>query len=99
MFLRTRGKTRLILRSQVFEFQIVLDQMRMIQNNLGYNSLTRKLFEIRLTIQLDLTNDLDLIQIRRKNKYKRLMEKQTQTVLQNIPNPTLAKSAYKQTLT
>ena len=24
------------------------------------------------------------------------MEKQTQTVLQNIPNPTLAKSAYKQ---
>ena len=27
------------------------------------------------------------------------MEKQTQTVLQNIPNPTLAKSAYKQTLT
>ena len=27
------------------------------------------------------------------------MEKQTQTILQNIPNPTLAKTAYKQTLT
>ena len=26
LFLRTRGKTRLILRSQVFEIQIVLDQ-------------------------------------------------------------------------
>ena len=73
--------------------------MRMIQNNLGYNSLTRKLFEIRLTIQLDLTNDLDLIQIE-KNKYKGLMEKhKRKQLLQNIPNPTLAKSAYKQTLT
>ena len=30
VFLRTRGKTRLILRSQVFEFQIVLDQKDLI---------------------------------------------------------------------
>ena len=68
MFLRTRGKTRLILRSQVFEFQIVLDQNAYDTKQFRlYNSLTRKLFEIRLTIQLDLTNDLDLIQIEKIN--------------------------------
>ena len=60
LFLRTRGMTRLNLRSQVFEIQIVLDQKDLIafQNAYDtkqfrlYNFLTRKLFEIRLTIQL-----------------------------------------------
>ena len=50
LFLRTRGKTRLILRSQVFEILNVLDQkdligvfkMRMKQNNLGYNSFNQE---------------------------------------------------------
>ena len=109
LFLRTRGMTRLNLRSQVFEnsncfgstqrnlmaFQRAYDtkQFRL------YNFLTRKLFEIRLTIQLDLTNDLDPYS-NRKKKIQRINGKtQTQTVLQNIPNPTQAKSAYIQTLT
>ena len=49
LFLRTRGKTRLILRSQVFEIQIVLDQKDLlgVSKCVCYNSLTRKLFEIR----------------------------------------------------
>ena len=60
----------------------------------------RRVLEIiTVTIYLELKNDLDLIQIE-KNKYKGLMEKhKRKQLLQNIPNPTLAKSAYKQTLT